>query len=265
MLETVMIQNVTLVSASMKGVAASTTLTMNTKRDRLAAPATIRTSGRCASRYAKIGDSRLPMNGAATTIATSIVVPPMRRTITGMKATSTVTKRPEQMPLKRSMRKLRRTRAGSQFGSVTARKLTASRVLCHRSARLGAAFGTRSITPRARSVAAARSVPAGAWSARRPRAETAAARWPLAEPPSGTRRRRADDDAPIRLHADGLGLQTRLVLDREVNDAPLVGEHRLERYRLAARTHPRSDTLRDLAQLVLAPASIPFDVDRDVN
>ena len=50
MFEMVMIQNATLVSASMNGVAARSTLTMNTKRDRLAAPATTRTTGRCASR-----------------------------------------------------------------------------------------------------------------------------------------------------------------------------------------------------------------------
>jgi hypothetical protein len=36
------------------------------------------------------------------------------------------------MALKRSMRKLRRTRAGSQFGSVTARKLTVATARCHR-------------------------------------------------------------------------------------------------------------------------------------
>ena len=145
MFDTVMIQNATLVSASMSGVAAKSTLTMNTKRDRLDEPATTRTIGRWASRYAKSGDSRLPMKGPATTIATSSVEPPMRRTTTGMKAMRTVTKMPEQTPLKRSMRKLRRTRAGSQFGSVTARKLTAATAPCHRPARLGTPFGTRSI------------------------------------------------------------------------------------------------------------------------
>src|SRR6185503_7991683 len=147
------------------------------------------------------------MNGAATTIAMSVVEPPMRRTITGMNAMSTVTNKPEQIPLKRSMRKLRRTRAGSQFGSVTARKLTAPRALCHQLRALGPSFGTRSIAAGARPVAAARSVAAGARSPRRTGAETATAGRPFAERAAGAGRGRADHDAAVRLHADRLGLQ----------------------------------------------------------
>ena len=60
------------------------------------------------------------MNGAPTTMATSVVVPPMRRTTTGMNVTSTDTKMPAQIAEKTSILKLARTLAGSQFGSVTA-------------------------------------------------------------------------------------------------------------------------------------------------
>ena len=82
-------------------------------------PATTRTAGRCASRSVKNGARRWPTNGAPTTIATSVVVPPMRRTTTGMNVTSTDTKVPAQMAVKKSIRKFRRTRAGSQLASVT--------------------------------------------------------------------------------------------------------------------------------------------------
>src|SRR6266545_5937817 len=133
-------------------------------------------------------------------------------------------------------------------------------------ARLGAAFGTRSIAPRAWSVPSARSVPAGAGATRRPRAETTAPAHPaLTERAARAGRGRADDDAAVGLHAHRLGLQALLALDREVNDAALVGEHRFERHGLAARAHTRCDTLRDLAELVLASAPVPFDVHRDVH
>src|SRR5438094_1404685 len=265
MFETVMIQNATLVSASMNGVAARRTAIRKTKRERLAASATTRTIGRWASRYAEIGDSRFPMNGAATTIATSVVDPPIRRTTTGMNAMRTETNAPAPRALKRSIRKLRRTREGSQFGSVTARKLTAAAALCHRPTGLGATFGTRSIAAaRTRSVTASRTV-APAARAGRPRPEATPARPALAERATGARRRRADHHAAVRLHADGLGLQTLLSLHRQVHDAPLIGEHRLERDGLPARAHPRSNALRDLAELVLPATSIAFDVDRDVN
>src|SRR6266850_1079761 len=205
------------------------------------------------------------MNGAATTIATSSVVPPMRRTTTGMKAMRTVTKAPAQTALNRSIRKLRRTRAGSQFGSVTARKLTGAAPLRHRLARLGAAFGTGSIASRPRTVAAARPVPAVAGSTTRSRADSAAARPALPEGPAGTGRGRADHDASVRLHAHGFGLQALLALHGEMHDAPFVREHRLERHGLTARAHARSDALRDLPQLVLAAAAVSLDVDGNVH
>ena len=192
------------------------------------------------------------MKGAATTIATSSVVPPIRRTTTGMKAMSTVTKMPEQIPLKRSMRKLRRTRAGSQFGSVTARKLTAATAPCHRPAWLGAAFGTRSIAAGPRAVPATGPV-ATATHAAGPRSEAAGTSGAaLAEGPAGAGRRRADDDAAVGLHTHRLGLQAWLTLNGQMHDAAFVGEHRLERHGLAARAHARRDALRDLAQLLLA-------------
>src|SRR5688500_11318783 len=116
------------------------------------------------------------MNGPATMIATSVVEPPIRRTITGMKATSTDTNAPAPSALNRSIRKFRRTREGVQFGSVTARKLTAAPAPCHRPRWLGPAFGTRSIGPaRPRAIAAARPVAATAHAAGpRPEATRAA-------------------------------------------------------------------------------------------
>ena len=53
-------------------------------------------------------------------MATSVGVPPMRRTTTGMNATSTETNVPAQTALKTSIWKFRRTRDGIQLGSVTA-------------------------------------------------------------------------------------------------------------------------------------------------
>src|SRR5688572_24320846 len=223
MFDTAMIQNTAVVMESAKGVAATRMLRRKTARDSVDAPATTRTTGRCASRYAKIGDRSIPMNGPATMIATSVVEPPIRRTITGMNATSTDTNAPAPSALKRSMRKLRRTRAGVQFGSVTARKLTAATAPCHRflrycdvgdahtsSGRLGTSFGTRSIgSAWPRSIAAARPVAATAHAAG-PRPE--ATRAALAERSAGAGRRRADDDAAVGLHADRLGLQPRLAL-----------------------------------------------------
>src|SRR5882672_7842239 len=199
------------------------------------------------------------MNGAATTIATSVVDPPIRRTTTGMNAMRTETNAPAPRALNRSIRKLRRTRDGSQFGSVTARKLTAAAALCHRPTGLGATFGTRSIAAaRTRPVPASRTV-APATRAGRPRPEATSARPALAERAAGARRGRADHDPAVRLHADGLGLQTLLSLHRQVHDAPLVGEHRLERDGLPAGAHPRSDALRASGQAVTLEPMLAYE------
>src|SRR5688572_23497074 len=263
MFETAMIQNTAVVTASANGVAATRMLTRKTARESVDAPATTRTTGRCASRYAKIGDRSMPMNGPATMIATSVVEPPILRTMTGMKATRTDTKAPAPSALNRSIRKLRRTREGVQFGSVTARKLTAAPAPCHRPTRLGTSFGTRSIAARPRSVATAGPVAATTHAARRPGSEAAGAA--LGKGSAGAGRGRADDDAAVGLHAHRLGLQPGLTLHREVHDAALVGEHRLEGHGLATRPHARRDALRDLPQLVLAPPPVAFDVHRDVH
>src|SRR5688500_104685 len=160
------------------------------------------------------------MKGPAMMIATSVVEPPIRRTITGMKATSTDTKAPAPSALNRSIRKLRRTREGVQFGSVTARKLTAAPAPCHRPARLGTSFGTRSIAARPRSVSTAGPVAASAThAARRPGSEAAGATLGKGSARAG--RGRADDDAAVGLHAYRLGLQPGLALHREVHDATL--------------------------------------------
>jgi hypothetical protein len=50
-----------------------------------------------------------------------------------------------------------------------------------------------------------------------------------------------------------------------VHDPPLIGEHRLERHRLAARAHAVRDATRDLAELLLAAVTIAFDVQRHVD
>src|SRR3981081_2026292 len=65
MLEIEITQNVPVVSASIKGVAAISTPTRNTKRERLAAPATTRTGGRGASRAAPTGGRRMPRKRGA--------------------------------------------------------------------------------------------------------------------------------------------------------------------------------------------------------
>src|SRR5512132_4460333 len=107
--EMVTIQKPTVVSASMRGVVASSTPTRKSTRAAVDVPATTRTGGRWASRYVKNGARKWPTNGAQTTIATSVVVPPMRRTTTGMKATSTDANVPAQTAEKTSMRKFART------------------------------------------------------------------------------------------------------------------------------------------------------------
>src|SRR2546428_33644 len=76
---------------------------------------------------------------------------------------------------------------------------------------------------------------------------------------------RADDHAAIRIDADRLGLHAGRVLHREVDDSPLVREHRLERHGLPARLDARCDAASDLAQLLLAAPAIPLDVERDVD
>src|SRR5258707_946937 len=83
------------------------------------------------------------------------------------------------------------------------------------------------------------------------RAAAEAARTGRAESDRSARagRGRADDHPAVRVHADRLGLDAGLALHGEVHDAPLVGEHRLERHRLTGGLHPAGDALRDLAQL----------------
>jgi hypothetical protein len=50
-----------------------------------------------------------------------------------------------------------------------------------------------------------------------------------------------------------------------VHDPPLVGEHRLERHRLAARAHARRNAASDLTELLLSAPAIPLDVERNVD
>src|SRR5581483_7047740 len=77
------------------------------------------TGGRCAKRNVKNGARKCPTKGAPTTIATSVGVPPMRRTTTGMNATSTDTKEPARTGEKTTRGKVARTRGGCQLESVT--------------------------------------------------------------------------------------------------------------------------------------------------
>src|SRR4029077_14117575 len=75
----------------------------------------------------------------------------------------------------------------------------------------------------------------------------------------------ADDDASIRIDADGFRFHAGQVLHGEVHDPPFVREHRLERHRLPARFDARCHAARDLAKLLLAATPITLDVERDVD
>src|SRR2546423_15681756 len=78
---TLMMNVTTVVTASMRGVAATRTPARNVARARVTVPATTLTWGKPISRYVEIGDRRCPTKGAAMTIATSGVrgADPVRR------------------------------------------------------------------------------------------------------------------------------------------------------------------------------------------
>ena len=118
MLATLMTKVTTVVMASMRGVAATRTPARNVARATVTVPATTLTSGKPMRRYVEIGDNRCPTNGAAMTMATSVVDPPSRRTTMGMNVMRTAMYTPPQMALNVSIRKLRRTRAGAQLPSM---------------------------------------------------------------------------------------------------------------------------------------------------
>src|SRR5439155_22338607 len=126
---------------------------------------------------------------------------------------------------------------------------------------------SRPVTPWPRSEATTGPIAAGPRPPGRGTAR-AAAIWragPEYRGPARARRRRADDDAAIRVHAHRLRPHPGAVLNRQVHDPPLVGEHRLERHGLPHRPHPHGDAARDLAQLLLATTPVALDVERDVN
>src|SRR5258708_21891506 len=100
---------------------------------------------------------------------------------------------------------------------------------------------------------------------RRAAADPAGAGRPKSDRSARAGRGRADDHPAVRIHADGLGLDAGLALHGEVHDAPLVGEHRLERHGLAGGLDSACDALRDLAQLILAPVAVALDIDRHVH
>src|SRR5688572_1502030 len=74
-----------------------------------------------------------------------------------------------------------------------------------------------------------------------------------------------DDDAPMRLLANGLRSDVRIAPQREVDPAPLEGGHRLELKHLAAFLDLLRGARRDLAQLALTPAAVVLDVDQDAR
>src|SRR2546428_7788865 len=96
--------------------------------------------------------------------------------------------------------------------------------------------GPRAVSPRSRSEAPARTVPA-----RRTAADPAwtGAEWRGA---ARARGRRADHDPAIWVDAHGLGLHAGGFLHREVHDAPPVPEHRSGPYGLAAGALTRART-----------------------
>src|SRR5437762_714710 len=129
------------------------------------------------------------------------------------------------------------------------------------------AEASRAWRPYARRARRIRAPPGEPTGTGRPRAgpEAAAALWTETDRAARTCGGRADHHAPVRIHADGLGLDARLLLHGEVHDPPLVREHRLEGHGLAAGLHPAGDATGDLAKLLLPPAAITLDVDRHVH
>src|SRR5438105_14610147 len=73
--------------------------------------------------------------------------------------------------------------------------------------------------------------------------------------------RRMDDDAPRRLAARTLGAHACVVRQRHVDDASLVGVHRVERVALAAALDAHRQAQRQLAHLLLAPGAVALHVE----
>src|SRR5690349_8958548 len=74
-----------------------------------------------------------------------------------------------------------------------------------------------------------------------------------------------DDDPPVRLLADGLGRDLRMLAEREVDPAPLEGRHRLELDHLAGLLDAGGRAVGEVAELALAAAAIVLDVDEDAG
>src|SRR6188768_1337292 len=74
---------------------------------------------------------------------------------------------------------------------------------------------------------------------------------------------RDENDPPIRLLADRLGRDRRMIAEGEVDPAPLEGRHRLELEHLPGLHDPRRGTVGKLPQLAFPPAAVVLDVDED--
>src|SRR5438445_10654901 len=74
---------------------------------------------------------------------------------------------------------------------------------------------------------------------------------------------RSDHDAAIGLFADARAADVRVVLQREVDGAPLEGLHGVERDGVACHLHLARSAQRDLAHRVLAALAVALDVDDD--
>src|SRR5260221_12320593 len=115
--------------ASANGVVTISTPMRKTSRPATAVTAVIRTGANRARRYPNTGEKRWPMNGPATTSATSVVEPPIRRTTTGRNAAMTPMYTPAMRPEKASRRKFARTRSADQLRSGTRTKVAATRLV----------------------------------------------------------------------------------------------------------------------------------------
>src|SRR4029077_18732831 len=68
-------------------------------------------------------------------------------------------------------------------------------------------------------------------------------------------------DPSIRLLADGLGRDIRMLAQRDMDPPPLEGRHRLQLEHLAGLGGAVGRPGREIAQLALPPAAVVFDID----
>src|SRR6202022_4471655 len=79
--------------------------------------------------------------------------------------------------------------------------------------------------------------------------------------PGGGDTVREDRDAPVRFLALTFGADARLLFERDVHDASLVGLHRIHHHPLACAPHALRQPERHLLDGFLAPVAVVLDVD----